>query len=177
MVESFRRRFEEQGGVLHLVHSFEEAAETLRRELERLGFSSMAVASCGEDEWRVLRSVFEGSGIRLIDARSGVSELERCEAGLTFPVLAVAETGSILEVNSVDADRLASSLPIYHAAFLRSSQVVGGLTEAASALREASSGRRFAATFISGPSRTADIEMQLVLGVHGPKYVHVFLGV
>ena len=177
MVELFRRRFEEQAGVFHAVRSFDEGAELMRRMLEEVNASSMAVASCGEEKWRVLREVFEGSGIRLVDAVRGVGEIERCEAGLTFPILAIAETGSILEVNSRDVDRLVSSLPLLHAAFLSSSQIIGGLGEAAPLLRDTGMRGRFAATFISGPSRTADIEMQLVLGVHGPRAVHVLLEV
>jgi L-lactate dehydrogenase complex protein LldG len=66
----------------------------------------------------------------------------------------------------------ASLLPEIHVAVLRTSQLVSSLTEALGMpeVRTASAG-----VIITGPSRTADIEMTLTIGVHGPGELHVFL--
>ena len=64
----------------------------------------------------------------------------------------------------------ASLLPEIHIAILKSSDILPSLPDAMHLVKNTS-----AAVFITGPSRTADIEMTLTIGVHGPKEIHVFL--
>jgi L-lactate dehydrogenase complex protein LldG len=63
-----------------------------------------------------------------------------------------------------------TSLPEIHIAVLKSSDIFPSLPDAMYLVKNTS-----AAVFITGPSRTADIEMTLTIGVHGPKEIHVFL--
>ncbi|HEU5088142.1 MAG TPA: LUD domain-containing protein, partial [Roseiflexaceae bacterium] len=74
---------------------------------------------------------------------------------------------------------LASLLAPVYIAVLRRSQVVRGLGEALARLQAQHPGDFFAAasslTVITGPSRTADIELTLTLGVHGPREVHAII--
>ena len=72
--------------------------------------------------------------------------------------------------------RLVSLLPAVHIAILPAAAILGTLGEALAAIRDESGVvRARAITFITGPSRTADIELTLVVGVHGPKELHVIL--
>jgi L-lactate dehydrogenase complex protein LldG len=120
-----------------------------------------------------------------MDAIGGVSVLVRgpdrqdrdalvaADLGVTVAAHALADTGTLVVFASAGEHRLDSLLPPVHVALLAATTIVAGLGEAVEALRRAS---RFdahsAITFIRGPSRTADIELTLTVGVHGPRRVH-----
>jgi len=87
--------------------------------------------------------------------------------GVTNALCGLADTGSVLEA---DGALPASLLPEIHIAVLKSRNILPSLPDAMELVRDKS-----AAVFISGPSRTADIEMTLTIGVHGPKEIHVFV--
>lgn len=92
--------------------------------------------------------------------------------GITAAVAAVAETGSLL-ITGENRDQLSASLlPETHIAILQASDIFQSLEEVLN-LPEITNAP--AASLISGPSRTADIEMTLTIGVHGPKELIVFL--
>ncbi len=92
--------------------------------------------------------------------------------GITRAEAGVAETGSILVIGE-NRDALAASLlPEIHIALLRADVIYRTLDEVLS-LPDIVKSR--AAALISGPSRTADIEMTLTIGVHGPKELLIFL--
>ncbi|MGQ9833134.1 MAG: LutC/YkgG family protein, partial [Candidatus Villigracilaceae bacterium] len=92
--------------------------------------------------------------------------------GVTGAVCAIAETGSLLLTGRTAENLTASLLPQIHAVVLRASQIVSSLEEA---LRYPEVRSDAVAVLISGPSRTADIEMTLTIGVHGPEMLHVFV--
>ncbi|MBN2387586.1 MAG: LUD domain-containing protein [Anaerolineales bacterium] len=92
--------------------------------------------------------------------------------GLTGSVAGVAETGSLLVVGSEPQALKASLLPEVHLAILKQSALYASLPQIL-ALPEFSQAP--AAAIITGPSRTADIEMTLTIGVHGPGELIVFL--
>ncbi|WP_129630787.1 LutC/YkgG family protein [Candidatus Oscillochloris fontis] len=91
----------------------------------------------------------------------------------------IAESGSLVLRHGPGRPRLASLLAPCHIAILRRSQLVRGLGEALALLRNRYDEAIFTTTsnltLITGPSRTADIEMTLSLGIHGPPEVHVIL--
>lgn len=93
------------------------------------------------------------------------------KAGLTGAVLGVAETGTLILTSNPSQPMTASLLPEIHLVVLHASQVVARLKEAFQRPELSQAGN---AVLISGPSRTADIEMTLTIGVHGPGEVHVF---
>jgi L-lactate dehydrogenase complex protein LldF len=93
-------------------------------------------------------------------------------AGLTVALAGVAETGTLLLTSGPGRSLTASLLPEIHMAILRLSDLLPDLP---AALRLPEVRQASAAVLVSGPSRTADIEMTLTIGVHGPKELHVFL--
>ncbi len=96
--------------------------------------------------------------------------------GITAAVCGIAETGTIVVCSAEGGGRIESLLPPVHIALLPAGALVPGLPEAFAALRGAGQfGRSSAVTFITGPSRTADIELTLTLGVHGPRQLYVVL--
>jgi L-lactate dehydrogenase complex protein LldG len=84
----------------------------------------------------------------------------------------LAETGSVVLMSSPDEPRARSLLPPVHVSLLREGRILPGLAE----LFEALGGELPSAlAIVTGPSRSADIEQRLVVGVHGPGEVHVVL--
>jgi len=101
--------------------------------------------------------------------------VEACDAGVTACECLVAQTGSIL-VSSARGGRAVSILPHAHVVVATVDQVVPTLADAFDQMRSRHAGRLPSMlSFITGPSRTGDIERILVLGAHGPKELFVIL--
>lgn len=103
-------------------------------------------------------------------------QAEAAEAGVTGANFAIAETGTIALESTPEAVRLATTLPTRHFVLLDPRKIVADGTAAIPHLRQlhALAPRNFLA-YITGPSRTADIERVLTIGVHGPKELHIIL--
>ncbi len=118
------------------------------------------------------------SGIRLLNTDDGYekSDLATCDAGLTTCECLVAQTGSVLVTSSTSGGRALSVLPPHHIVIARRQQMLPDLQAAFTHL-EKKFGKNPPSmlSFITGPSRTGDIERILVLGAHGPKELTVFL--
>ena len=104
-----------------------------------------------------------------------VLEMEKCDAGVTECDALIAQTGSVLVTSRSAGGRALSVLPPHHVVIARRSQLVADLP-AAFALLKAKYAPEFPSmmSFITGPSRTGDIERILVLGAHGPKKLTIF---
>ena len=102
--------------------------------------------------------------------------LRNAEIGVSPVDLAVAETGTLVIATSDESERLVTALPKIHVALLPRSKLVLSLKDAEPYISRIL-GKVGGATIslISGSSRTADISHMLVLGVHGPKELHVCL--
>ena len=102
--------------------------------------------------------------------------LEAADAGLTECELLVAQTGSVCVTGPSSGGRVLSVLPPHHIVIARRSQLVSDLTEAyASLAAKYRDAYPSMISFITGPSRTGDIERILVLGAHGPKRLTILL--
>ncbi|MEY4272919.1 MAG: hypothetical protein RL250_1785 [Verrucomicrobiota bacterium] len=110
------------------------------------------------------------------DASFEKQKLEGCDAGLTSCETIVAQLGSILVSSASSGGRALSILPHVHVVVARVDQVVPDLAAALEQVR-ARHGDRMPSmlSFITGPSRTGDIERILVLGAHGPKELYLVL--
>jgi L-lactate dehydrogenase complex protein LldG len=111
-----------------------------------------------------------------VDGGYDKNALEACDAGITECELLVAQTGSVCVTSDNSGGRVLSVLPPHHIVVARQSQLVTDLTEAYESLAA-----KYRAhypsmiSFITGPSRTGDIERILVLGAHGPKRLTILL--
>ncbi len=104
------------------------------------------------------------------DSQYLVSDLEACDAGLSECDALVAQTGSVVVTSRSSGGRALSVLPPHHVVLARRDQLVAGLPEAFALVKARYSGNYPSMiSFITGPSRTGDIERILVLGAHGPK--------
>jgi L-lactate dehydrogenase complex protein LldG len=104
-----------------------------------------------------------------------INELEHCDAGITGCDALIAQTGSIAVSNRSAGGRALSVVPPHHVVIATRDQFVPDLTAAFTVLREHyNGGFPSFMSFVTGPSRTGDIERILVLGAHGPKKLTVF---
>ena len=87
----------------------------------------------------------------------------------------IAETGSMVFVSSPASPTSLNFVPDDHVVVLRESQIVAHMEDVWSLLREISYPMARTVNIISGPSRTADVEQTVQLGVHGPRRVHIIL--
>ncbi len=113
---------------------------------------------------------FEEKGIHLLDVNDRDASFD-ADFGITGVTWAVAETGSLCVDSGGARRRLASLAVPNHIAVLTTDQILPDLLDLAA--RTTPTDMPANRTLISAPSKTADIEMILVEGVHGPKIVHV----
>ena len=97
------------------------------------------------------------------------------EVGVTGCDAVIAETGSLVMLSGAGKPRAASLLPPVHVAIVRRAEMFMTMGEYF-ARRPATIATAACCTFITGPSRTADIELTLTVGVHGPGKVIVIVG-
>lgn len=107
-----------------------------------------------------------------VDYALPIEEVEQAEGVVTASSAGIADSGTIALHHSLpEGRRLLSLLPDWHLCILYASQVVETLPEYFSRIPQPPA----LATWISGPSATADIEMTRIKGVHGPRFLHVLL--
>ena len=118
-----------------------------------------------ELEWR-------GAGLAVAARAAQGSDL----VGITGCFCAIAETGTLMLLSGPETPPETSLLPETHIAVVSVNRIVPGMEDEWALLRAERPGALpRAVNFISGPSRTADIEQTLVLGAHGPYRVHIVL--
>jgi len=96
--------------------------------------------------------------------------------GITGAFCAIAETGTLMMTSGPRTPAAVSLLPETHIAVVSRARIVRGMEDAWELLRAECEHMPRAVNFISGPSRTADIEQTVTLGAHGPYRVHIILG-
>ena len=114
---------------------------------------------------------WQSAGINVEARAAAGSDL----VGITGAFCAIAETGTLMMLSGERTPATTSLLPETHIAVVRAARIVRGMEDAWKLLRDEVGRMPRAVNFVSGPSRTADIEQTLVLGAHGPYRVHIVL--
>lgn len=168
LIETFAATLAAAGGAVTVVTS-------LRDVVPLLGDHEAWVSRQAMDAFAGLETVLREGGVtaRLPDDAAKVRD---APLGITAARLAIAETGSVL-LHETDLPGRAVSLMTQRLIVLCPiSALVPSLDDAAPVLREIARSGPSYATFVTGPSRTADIERELAVGVQGPGVLHaVFL--
>ena len=172
-VERFERECDAVGATVEHV-GVDAAVDAVLAALEAAGARRVAVAADAPDADDLLAAC-AGAGLEA-DAYAAVApdraRAGRLDATVTGCVAAVAATGSII-TSAGTAGRAAALIAPTHVCVVRRSELVSGVHELFDGDRLDAAGSLLA--FQSGPSRSADIEKTLILGVHGPGRVHVVL--
>lgn len=124
-----------------------------------------------------IKDRLQGRGLTYTRSKS-IKKLSQADVGITEVDYAIADTGTLILFSENKKTRVSSVLPPVHIAILKADNILSNIHELFSIIKkdhpnltELSS----CITFITGPSRTADIELTLTLGVHGPGRLSVFI--
>lgn len=181
----FVQEFERVSGILHRVARLEDAVGTIRDVARTKGATELVLwdpRELGVD----LRPSLEPEGLRVSappldgqpESRRRYREVAaRAQLGVTGVDFALAEIGTLILLPGSGRPRSTSLLPETHVAIFGKNHLLETLEQAGIMLEalHADRGRALSGAminFITGPSRTADIELTLTRGVHGPKEVH-----
>nr|WP_295970193.1 lactate utilization protein C [uncultured Bacillus sp.] len=107
--------------------------------------------------------------------RENIEKANKANIGITISEITLAESGTIVVFSGKDRGRTVSFLPEYSIVLIPKSSIVPRMTQAAKILREkVKKGEAIPSciNYITGPSKSSDIEMKLVVGVHGPVKVN-----
>lgn len=177
-LEALRERLDAVGAQSAVARDARDAGRLLRawldeREAVTLAHSDLELAA------EVAREARDAAGhgtLELIAPTADRETLLETSAGVTGAQLGIAETGTLALASAVERSRLTSLVPPLAVAVLPVDQIEATLEDALARLKpDAPDQHSRAITFVTGPSRTADIEMTLVVGVHGPKELFVLL--
>ncbi len=166
LVARFRARAEAMQSTTDEVASEGDVPGALARYLKagNLPLSGCIWPQLAHLDWKAAGLALEPRGATAEDA-----------LGVTGAFAAVAETGTLVLASGPDTPATASLLPETHVAVVRAGRIVAHMEDAFALAREAFGQMPRAINFVSGPSRTADIDQTIVLGAHGPSRVHIIL--
>lgn len=171
LLERFNQSLEAVGGNCLVVQSETEAAEAVRQIAGRLQARRIAVS----DSLLVGRVLTHLPPEMELLEHAAKSELFKCEMGVTGAQWAIAETGTLVLESGLERHRLASLVPPVHVAIVEAERVRRTLGEVLQSIDENKQVLSRTITFITGPSRTSDIELTLAIGVHGPAELYVIV--
>jgi len=162
----FRERALGLSSTVDEVESLTAAPAAVARYLRSnsLPLTAVCWTEFAELDWRA-------AGIEVAARAARDSDL----VGITGAFCAIAETGTLMTVSSPRTPGTVSLLPETHIAIVRGVRIVRGMEEAWQLMRDELRQPPRAVSFISGPSRTADIEQTVTLGAHGPYRVHIII--
>jgi L-lactate dehydrogenase complex protein LldG len=109
-------------------------------------------------------------GVELVSPQANCHELALCDLGITEADYLLPETGTLVLRSSAERPRAVSLLPRLHLAIVRPKMLRPDLHQVFEEAKD-----HHYLVFISGPSRTSDIELTVTLGVHGPKNLYVWM--
>jgi L-lactate dehydrogenase complex protein LldG len=166
LLERFRLKSEQASSTVEIVATEADVPAAVARYLAAMKLPNSAVA------WASLAALdWAGAGVK-IEAR-GARDADL--VGITGCFCAVAETGTLMMCSSPDTPAAVSLLPETHIAVVSAARIVPYMEDAWNMARAELGSLPRAVNFISGPSRTGDIEQTIVLGAHGPYRVHLVI--
>jgi L-lactate dehydrogenase complex protein LldG len=166
LVARFRKRAESMQCTADEVVSEAEVPAAVARYLNAadLPLSGCVWPQLGHLDWN-------GAGLALEPRAANGNDA----IGVTGTFAAIAETGTLVLASGPDTPATGSLLPETHVAILGAGRIVPHMEDAFALVRDTFGQLPRAINFVSGPSRTADIDQTIVLGVHGPARVHIVL--
>lgn len=170
LIDLFRGALESVNGNCSTVADETAAAARLEQLIELNQLQRLAVSD-SPMVGRLMREI-DGHGEVLWNAEP--EALFECDAGITSAQWAIAETGTLVLESKSERSRLVSLIPPMHIAIVDAGRIRRTMSEALEAVGKAEELSR-TVTFITGPSRTSDIELTLAIGVHGPGKLHVIV--
>lgn len=117
-----------------------------------------------------ITEILNSLGVELVSPNANKHEMALCDLGITEAEYLLPETGTLVLRSSAEKPRAVSLLPRVHLAIVRPEMLRADMHQVFAEGRDS-----HYLVFITGPSRTADIELTVTLGVHGPKNLFVWI--
>jgi L-lactate dehydrogenase complex protein LldG len=181
-LSEFISRFERLSGKAYRCSSEQESINLMEKLISERGQGKCYVAKEVLDFFpsrNLLQFAGTIKGANLYDppdSSDGLDVLKDADIGITTASFAIAETGCLVEVAFNDSSKLLSSLSRVNIVLVKATNLLQKLQDLAPILQDLLSKKeKPTITLISGPSRTSDIEMKFVLGVHGPHEVYAII--
>lgn len=171
VVSAFAERVEQAKMYAYRVADEEAMIEQVLALVAAVGGSSVVMPAEAMPGGEQLRSRLQQAGIALLDPDDPDAGFS-ADVGITGVTSAIAETGSMCLTSGGSHRRLASLAVPVHICIVHAGQIVPDLLDWAANQPEALPASE---VLVSGPSKTADIELALVMGVHGPREEHVII--
>lgn len=176
LVDLFKRSLEAVDGHCIIVSGDTEVAQALTTIIATLQKTKLRAQRIAISDIPLVERVMHLTDLEIeaLSIAPSASEIFSFDLGITTAQAAIAETGTLVLDSADERHRLVSLVPPVHIAIVEASRIVGTLAEALNLLR---AGRVISptVTFVTGPSRTADIELTLTIGVHGPQELYVIV--
>lgn len=182
VVHEFQERARNVGAEVWRAKNADEAGEIAINIIKRSGAKSVILEDkLSVDESKIRKNLKRieltiiNRDDELIQDRSELFDrVNRAEAGITGTDFGVSDSGSIVLKSSSARPRSLSLLPPIHIALLKENKILPSLYELMVMIEQESIDDS-AITIITGPSKTADIEFNLVKGIHGPGELHIII--
>jgi L-lactate dehydrogenase complex protein LldG len=172
LVEMFSQSLEDVAGHCIVVHDESEAGQAIRRVMELTNAKRGAISDSTLVRRVIERVTFD---IELLENPAS-ADLFDCDVGITSAQWAIAETGTLVLEAEREHHRLASLVPPVHIALIEGNRIRRTMIEVLELLGNTDKDQLSrTVTFITGPSRTSDIELNLTIGVHGPGELYVII--
>lgn len=168
LVEGFRENLSLVGGNVIAVKDLNGAAFEIDKIINALNAKKIALSDA--ELVGQTKKIMSADGEFL--EKASAAELFDCDLGITSAQFGIAETGTLVLESEKEFNRLTSLVPTVHVCLLEAKSIRQKLGEVLSVLEKDLSRT---ITFITGPSRTSDIELTLAIGVHGPAQLFVIL--
>jgi len=175
----FTECFAKLSGVAHTVPSEVAAAEKIISIFKDKKAQCVALAGLTAEMVSAIEAGCQGITVLkepyAADTLPGA--IDKADVGVTGIAFAIAQSGTLVETSTNDAVRLVSGLPRTYVGVLRAEDIVDKFHDGAARVRQVvqQHDQNLVISFISGPSRTGDIELKLTLGVHGPEEAHAVI--
>lgn len=181
MFDQFKTVYEGLRGHAHWADSWEEAAKIVLEVIRDISPDKTALGPLPAQFKAELTNRLDEAGAAYMAPPYSFKELpqklDEAELGVSWADYAIADSGTLLEVTTDDSVRLVSTLPRVHIGIVTRDRLIQHLMDSAPVVKEALTNHpeNCVVSYLSGPSRTGDIEMQLTLGVHGPEVAHAII--
>lgn len=178
LVEIFKDNLEAVGGHCVVARSEPEVVAALRDIIRGLQMTPLRARRIALSNAPTLGPLIRQTEIDVdeIAVCPSTAELFNYDVGVSTAQAAIAETGTLVLESESEKHRLVSLVPPVHIAIIEATSICLTLGEALAAVRGGESAEVSPTiTFITGPSRTADIELTLAIGVHGPQELYVIV--
>lgn len=168
LVDAFKHQVESVNG--HCLITT-DVSHTLEQIITALNAQRIAISDNPEVKRLLYATDLE---IEELGIAPNAHDIFRFDAGISTAQAAIAETGTLVLDSAQERHRLVSLVPPVHIAIINASSIRETLSDALTLLQKDKEISP-AVTFITGPSRTADIELTLTIGVHGPQELYVIV--